>query len=85
MIPTLHFYEKRGVKITITFEDLTGLTRSTEITSTDVPEFSERPFAIKDGNGTIYDFTLSYSMKSEEGRLWAYYCADHRTVCLVLR
>jgi Histidine kinase-, DNA gyrase B-, and HSP90-like ATPase len=81
IIPTLHFYGKRGVEITITFEDLTGSTRSAEITSTDVPEFSERPFAIKDGNGTVYDFTLSYSMKSEEGRLWAYYCADHRTVC----
>lgn len=81
IIPTLYFYKKKGINITINLEDLTGSTPPTKITSTDVPEFAERTFQIKDGTQTVYDFTLNHAVKSEDGRLEAYYCADHRTVC----
>lgn len=81
IIPTLYFYKKNGIDITINFEDLTGSTPPATITRADVPEFSERTFQIKDGNNTVYDFVLNYFIKPEDGRLEAYHCADHRTVC----
>lgn len=81
IIPTLYFYKKNGVDIVISFEDLTGSTVPTTISGSDVPEFAERVFQIKDGNNKVYDFVLHHSLKSQQGRLEAYYCADHRTVC----
>lgn len=81
IIPTLYFYKKKGIEISIEFEDMTGSTPDATITAADVPEFSERTFSIKDVNNNVYDFVLNHAVMREEGQLEAYYCADHRTVC----
>lgn len=79
LIPTLYFHKKKGVDITIEFNDLTTNEQSS-INPSDVPDFSEKIFQIKGKDNEIYNFTLNYVVNEVDGKLNAFYCADNRTV-----
>jgi len=80
LIPTLYFYKKKRVGIDIELKDTkTGQTVS--ITSADVPDFSDKKFTIRDKDGMQKDFSLHYQIKEGNGRVYAYYCSNSRTVC----
>lgn len=81
LIPTLYFYKNKGVEITISFNDVTKKIGSEEITSSDIPFFLNKPFSIKDYEGTIFNFNLNYFIGKNAGPLNAFYCANNRTVC----
>lgn len=79
LIPTLYFYKKKGADIIIEFIDsTTNLT--TKIESSDVPDFEQKIFQIKDKIGNTNEFTLNYVITEVQGKLNAFYCADNRTV-----
>lgn len=79
LIPTLFFYKKKKVNINIHFiEKVTGAKDS--ISPTDIPNFQEKKFDVKDKNGKINKFVLSYSIENRPGSLYSFYCANNRTV-----
>lgn len=80
LIPTLFFYKKKGVEITISFIDQTA-SDQVFITPKDIPDFKERKFIVKDREGKEFDFTLNHRIENVDGKLNAYYCANNRTVC----
>lgn len=80
LIPTLYFYQQKGVEITIDFVDeYNGL--SLEITPEDIPQFRNQSFKVVDSQGANHIFTLNYVISKETGNLNAFYCANTRTVC----
>lgn len=79
LIPTLYFFKKKGVEITIEFNDLTT-NEQNSIDSSDIPDFLEKKFEIKGRDDEKYTFTLNYVVSEIDGKLNAYYCADNRTV-----
>lgn len=80
LIPTLFFYKKKRVEISISFKDQTT-SESVYIKPTDIPDFKERKFIIKDIEGKESEFTLNHRIENIDGNLYAYYCANNRTVC----
>jgi hypothetical protein len=80
LIPTLFFYKKKDISIKIQFIDSTT-SNTTTIESSDVPDFAEKPFKIKDKESKLHDFILNYRIEKEDGKLNAFYCANNRTVC----
>lgn len=80
LIPTLFFYKKKGVEITISFIDQTT-SDQVFIEPEDIPDFEERKFIVKDRQGAEFEFTLNHRIENAEGKLNAYYCANNRTVC----
>lgn len=80
LIPTLFFYKKKGKNINIKFIDKTTSSEAS-ITSKDVPDFVENKFTIKDWSSKEYSFVLNHKIQNTEGRLYAFYCANNRTVC----
>ena len=79
LIPTLYFFKKKGVEITIEFNDLTT-NEQNSIDSSDIPDFLEKKFEIKGRDDEKHSFTLNYVVNEVDGKLNAYYCADNRTV-----
>lgn len=81
LIPTLYFFKKKGVEITIVFNDLTTNEQNL-IDSSDIPDFLEKKFEINGkGRGEKkYTFILNYIVSKVDGKLNAYYCADNRAV-----
>lgn len=80
LIPTLFFYKKKGVEISISFIDQTT-SEKTSIEPKDIPDFKERNFIVKDREGREFEFTLNHRIENVDGKLNAYYCANNRTVC----
>lgn len=80
LIPTLFFYKKNGSNITISFTDQTS-SKTLFITPQDVPDFKDRNFTVKDRDGLEFEFTLNHRIEKTPGNLYAYYCANNRTVC----
>ncbi len=80
LIPTLFFYKKKGVEISICFIDQTT-SEKTLIEPKDIPDFKERNFIVKDREGREFEFTLNHRIENIDGKLNAYYCANNRTVC----
>jgi hypothetical protein len=80
LIPTLFFYKKNGVEITITFIDQTTADK-VFIEPKDIPDFNERKFNITDREGIEFEFKLNHRIENVYGNLNAYHCANNRTVC----
>lgn len=80
LIPTLFFYKKKGVEITISFIDH-ATSDKVLIEPGDIPDFNERKFRVKDKDGMEFEFTLNHRIENVDGKLNAYYCANNRTVC----
>lgn len=80
LIPTLFFYKKKGVEITINFKDQTT-SETVFIKPEDIPNFKEREFIVKDREGKEFKFTLNHRIENIGGNLYAYFCANNRTVC----
>jgi hypothetical protein len=79
LIPTLFFYKKKGVNITIYFVDKTS-SETKGIEPSDIPNFLDRPFEIKDKNKKDIHFILNHLIENRQGKLHAFYCANNRTV-----
>lgn len=80
MIPTLFFYKKKGVEITISFIDQTTSDK-VFIEPKDIPDFKERKFIVKDREGKEFEFILNHRIENVDGKLNAYYCANNSSVC----
>ena len=80
LIPTLFFYKKKGVAITINFYDKSN-NESLIISPDDIPDFLEKAFSIKDREGIIHNFILHHRIENIDGKLFAFYCGNNRTVC----
>jgi hypothetical protein len=80
LIPTLFFYKKKGVEITISFTNQTN-SEQVFIKPDDIPDFKERKFIVKDREGKNFEFILNHRIENIGGNLYAYYCANNRTVC----
>lgn len=80
LVPTLFFYKHKGKNITIDFiDDFHHL--SVQINPNDIPNFLKKPFEVKNSIGNIFRFLLNYKIDNSNGSLYAYYCANNRTVC----
>ena len=80
LIPILFFFKQEGKEITIEFiDEFKGL--SISITPDDIPNFSKKPFKVKNRDGVEFDFNLHSIIKEESGSLNAFHCANNRTVC----
>ncbi|WP_394660063.1 ATP-binding protein [uncultured Chryseobacterium sp.] len=80
LIPTLFFYQKKGVNVNIHFiNEFDGTT--VKISPEDIPDFTNIPFEIKNYLGNSILFNLNYKISNNIGNLNAYYCANNRTVC----
>lgn len=80
LIPTLFFFKKKGVNITITFIDSTSENHK-EINHNDIPDFKEKSFQIKDRDRKSFKFILNHHIENIDGKLHSFYCANNRTVC----
>lgn len=80
LIPTLFFYKKKGAKITISFTDEIS-SDAVFIKSDDIPDFNVKNFTVRDKESKIFEFKLNYRIENTDGNLYAYYCANNRTVC----
>jgi len=80
LIPTLFFHKTKGCNVTIDFVD-TRTNDTVTITSDDVPEFSEKPFAVPLDQDNDTKFSLFYKISKGDSGLHAFYCANGRTVC----
>lgn len=80
LIPTLFFYKQNGKKITIDFVDEFH-NLSVQIKPEDIPSFLKKPFEVKNSDGNVFKFLLNYKIEKTNGSLYAYYCANNRTVC----
>ena len=81
LLPILFFYKKQGKNIEIKFYDESFPELSEEINFNDIPDFYVKPFEVKDKDGKVFVFTLNHRIENVEGKLFAYYCANNRTVC----
>lgn len=80
LVPTLFFYKKKGTEILIEFIDAkTDFTL--HIDSDDIPDFKQINFPVVDRNGKMNNFIMHHQISKKEGTLYAYYCANNRTVC----
>jgi hypothetical protein len=79
LIPTLFFYKKRNISIVINFEDKTSSETKT-INPSDIPDFTDEKFPIKDRGGKEFDFILNHKIENVQGKLHAFYCGNNRTV-----
>lgn len=80
LVPTLFFYKKKLINIDIRFVDGdTG--EMVIIRPEDVPDFFEKAFPIHDRYGNSFQFKLNYVLESHAGKLFAFHCANNRTVC----
>jgi len=79
LIPTLFFYKKKGINITIEFLDATK-SESRAISPSDIPDFESTSFIVEDKERKGYNFTLNYKIENIDGKLRAFYCANNRTV-----
>lgn len=80
LIPTLFFYKKKGVDIEIGFVD-ERKGDNVSITKYDIPDFLERKFEIADKDSITHTFILNHKLEKFSGELYAFYCANSRTVC----
>jgi len=80
LLPILFFYKKKGVSIKIILADTTT-DETKEIRDNDIPDFLEKPFTVKDKDGKQHSFTLNHRVENINGNLYAFYCANNRTVC----
>ena len=80
LIPTLYFYKQKGRNIEITFFDEYS-SKSVKISSTDIPDFKTENFNVLNNQGFNVKFKLSHSIENSSGNLYAFYCANNRTVC----
>tara|TARA_R110002033_G_scaffold46013_2_gene90301 strand:+ start:9620 stop:11575 length:1956 start_codon:yes stop_codon:yes gene_type:complete len=80
LIPTLFFYKQNGTSITIDFVDEFH-NLSVQIKPADIPSFLKKPFEVKNSDGNVFKFLLNYKIENTNGSLYAYYCANNRTVC----
>jgi hypothetical protein len=80
LIPTLFFYKQKGTKITIDFIDEFNII-SVQITPDDIPNFIKKTFEVKNRDGNVFKFHLHHIIKKEVGQMYAYSCANNRTVC----
>lgn len=81
LLPILFFYKKNGHSIVIRFIDESNSELPEEITPEDIPDFQTKQFSIIDKEGRIFNFNLNHRIEKIDGRLFAYYCANNRTVC----
>lgn len=80
LIPTLFFYKQNGKIITIEFHNEYDATCN-KISSNDIPDFKDKFFEVKNKDGNIFKFNLHHKIYNNAGSLYAYYCANNRTVC----
>jgi len=80
LIPTLFFYKKKGVDIEINFVD-EKKGDNVSITKHDIPNFLEKKFEIADKDNVTHAFILNHKLEKSSGVLYAFYCANSRTVC----
>ncbi|NQT76811.1 MAG: ATP-binding protein [Bacteroidetes bacterium] len=80
LLPTLFFYKKTGVNIEIQFieKDKEGVE---VITHQEIPDFTKSTFKIRDKEGMDRNFILHHNITPKDGELYAFYCANNRTVC----
>ena len=81
LLPILFFYKKQGKNIEIKFIDEANPELPEEINSIDIPDFYAKTFEVIDKDGKVFNFTLNHRIENVEGKLFAYYCANNRTVC----
>jgi hypothetical protein len=79
LIPTLFFYKQKGQEIKIQFHNLNDNT-SLIIGPSDIPNFARKEFPVFNGDGNPFIFYLNYKIEKKTGSLYAYYCANNRTV-----
>lgn len=80
LIPTLYFYKQKDKNIEITFFDEYN-SKSVSISSNDLPNFKTKNFTVINNQGYIEKFKLNYNIENSIGNLYAFYCANNRTVC----
>ena len=80
IIPTLFFYKQRGIDISIFFKDDHN-NLSLQISPNDIPNFSEKEFAVHNRDGKRFNFKLNHYIQNVSGSLNSFYCANNRTVC----
>ena len=80
LIPTLFFYKQKGTNINIEIHNEYDAI-SNKISSTDIPDFQDKIFEIKNKDGNVFKFNLHHKIDNIAGPLNAYYCANNRTVC----
>lgn len=80
LIPTLFFYKKKGIYIQISFIDKTT-EQDVLINSSNVPDFEDNRFHIAGRDGKDFEFILHYKIECYDGKLYAFHCANNRTVC----
>lgn len=80
LIPTLFFYKQKGINIIIDFVDEFH-NLSVQIKPDDIPDFLKKSFEVKNSDGNTFEFLLNYKIENAPGSLYAYYCANNRTVC----
>jgi hypothetical protein len=80
LIPKLFFYKKKGVSVKIILIDDTT-DNSVTIDGSDIPDFVDKLFQIKNRDGVQYSFILNHKILNIPGSLNAFYCANFRTVC----
>jgi hypothetical protein len=80
LIPTLFFYKKNSIDIHIRFIDGDS-GDMVVIGPNDIPDFTERTFQIQDRYGSFFQFSLNFFLENQPGKLFAFYCANNRTVC----
>jgi len=81
LLPILFFYKKKGNNIVIRLIDESNEEIAEEITKDDIPDFITKSFTILDKDNSMHTFNLNYRIEKVNGRLFAYYCANNRTVC----
>lgn len=79
LLPTLFFYKKQGTNIKVDFVD-SNSNNKVSITDKDIPSFKQKDFEIKDRYGNIHPFKLNHHIDDTFGNLYAFYCANNRTV-----
>ncbi|MEY3498515.1 MAG: hypothetical protein RL308_184 [Bacteroidota bacterium] len=80
LIPTLFFYKQKGINISIEIHNEYDAI-SNKISSTDIPDFQDKIFEVKNKDGNVFKFNLHHRIDKNAGSLNAYYCANNRTVC----
>lgn len=80
LIPTLFFYKQNETNISIDFIDEHNLV-AVKITPNDIPNFAKKTFEVKNSDGNTFKFLLHHKIENIPGSLFAYYCANNRTVC----
>ncbi|MFQ6600329.1 ATP-binding protein [Flavobacterium sp. C3NV] len=80
LVPTLFFYKQKGVNIIIDFVNEYD-NFSVQITPDDIPSFTKKNFEVQNRDGNVFKFYLHHIIYNQSGNMYAYYCANNRTVC----